>query len=56
MWQDELNTIESESYTTIDLRLQKKIKHINLILDIQNILDNRFVDKKGGLSPGRYII
>jgi iron complex outermembrane recepter protein len=56
MWQDELNTIELEPYTTIDLGLRKNLKRINLSIDIQNILDKRFIDKKGGLSPGRFII
>ena len=56
MWQDELNTLKLESYTTIDLGLRKPFNKFSLSLDVQNILDLRFIDKKGGLSPGRFII
>jgi len=56
MWQDELNILKLESYTTIDLALRKTFNKLSLSLDVQNILDKRFIDKKGGLSPGRFII
>ncbi len=56
MWQDELNTIKLEPYTTIDIGLRKELNKITFSIDAQNILDKRFIDKKGGLSPGRFII
>lgn len=56
MWADEYNTEKLDAYTTIDIRLQKQFKQFNLTLDVQNILDNQYVDKKNGLSPGRFVI
>ncbi len=58
MWQDELNTLKIEPYTKIDIRIQKRIfkNHLNLVLDIQNIIGKQHIDKKGGLSPGRFIM
>jgi len=56
MWADEYNTEKLDPYTTIDIRLQKQLKYFNLTLDVQNIFDNQYVDKKNGLSPGRFIM
>jgi len=56
MWADEFNSEKLDAYNTIDIRLQKQIKEFRLILNIQNILDNQYIDKKNGLSPGRFII
>ena len=56
IWQDELNTRKLQDYTTVDLSFQKEIKNLNFTVDIQNIMDIRFIDKKGGLSPGRFIM
>ncbi|MDF1547805.1 MAG: TonB-dependent receptor [Bacteroidales bacterium] len=56
MWQDELNTAKLAAYNTLDLRLQKSITHFNFSIDIQNIFDYQYIDKKGGLAPGRFIM
>ncbi len=57
MWSDERNTLELEPYATLDLRVAiHPVKHLSFVLDIQNILDKVYVDKKGGLAPGRYIL
>jgi len=56
MWADEYNTDKLDAYTTIDIRLQKRLNQLNVALDIQNILDNQYIDKKNGLSPGRFIV
>jgi iron complex outermembrane receptor protein len=56
MWQDELNTLKLEPYATIDISLRKELNKFTFSIDAQNILDKRFIDKKGGLSPGRFII
>ena len=55
-WYDDENTISIDSYNTIDLQLSKEfVKKINISLIIQNILDSEFIDRKGYLSPGRFI-
>jgi len=56
MWADEFNTEKLDAYTTLDIRFQKQLKQFNVDLTIQNILDNQYIDKKNGLSPGRFII
>ncbi|MBI9035410.1 MAG: TonB-dependent receptor [Bacteroidales bacterium] len=57
MWSDEQNTLKLEPYATLDLRIAvHPVKHLSLVLDIQNLLDKIYVDKKGGLAPGRYIL
>ena len=54
-WYDEVNTIVIDSYFLANFKISKTIKdHYNIYLDIQNIFDNEFVDRKGRLSPGRY--
>jgi iron complex outermembrane recepter protein len=56
-WYDEFNTILVDSYSLVNIRLSKYvIKNLQLVLDIQDLLDEQFVDRKGYLSPGRYIM
>ncbi len=55
-WADEQNTTVIDPYSNIDLRFSRQfMKHIVCALDIQNIFDHTYIDKKGGLSPGRFI-
>jgi len=55
-WADEQNIAIIDPYTTIDIRFSRQFfKHIICSIDIQNILNNEYIDKKGGLSPGRFI-
>ncbi len=54
-WTDEQNSAIINDHFTIDLNLSREWnKKITIAFDLQNILDNEFIDKKGGLSPGRY--
>ena len=56
-WFDDENTIKVEDYFLINLRLSRKfLKNFKLYLDVQNILDQEYIDRKGQLSPGRYIV
>jgi len=55
-WFDDENTILIDDYFTANLRIAEKIKkHFKIWLDIQNIFDTEFIDRKGQLSPGRFI-
>ncbi len=55
-WYDDENTILIEAYDIIDLQISRAFgKHLYASLTIQNILDNEYIDRKGYLSPGRYI-
>lgn len=56
-WYDEENSEIIPGYSLINLRLSKTLfKKLELILDIQDLLDEQFVDRKGYLSPGRFIL
>jgi len=55
-WYDDENTILLEAYDIIDMQISREFgKHFYASLTIQNILDNEYIDRKGYLSPGRYI-
>jgi len=55
-WYDDENTILIDAYNLIDLQFSKAFgKHFFASLSIQNILDNEYIDRKGYLSPGRFI-
>jgi iron complex outermembrane receptor protein len=57
MYADEENELLLEPYATLDLRLSLNVLDPFIItLDVQNMLDKIYVDKKGGLAPGRFII
>ena len=55
-WYDDENTILIEAYDMFDVQVSKDFaKKFTASLDIQNIFDNEFIDRKGYLSPGRFI-
>ncbi len=57
MYLDEANNQIVDDYFTCDLRLSRMInKKIFFALDVQNIFDHVYVDKKQRLSPGRFIL
>jgi hypothetical protein len=53
-WGDEVNSYKIDSWNTYNLRLWKEYKSIKFTLDIQDLLDNPYTDKKGLISPGRF--
>jgi len=56
-WYDEENTVIIDEYSLINIRISKMItKRISAVLDVQDLLDERFIDRKGYLSPGRFIM
>ncbi|MCD4682837.1 MAG: TonB-dependent receptor [Bacteroidales bacterium] len=56
-WYDEENTKIIESYSLINLRLSRRIiKNLVATLDIQDLLNEQFIDRKGYLSPGRFFM
>lgn len=56
-WYDEENTEMIESYSVINLRLSRSIaKGLRAALDIQDLFDEQYIDRKGYLSPGRFIM
>ena len=56
IWADAENTQIIDSYYIFDAKLSKKIKDKLFIgFTVQNILDDPFIDKKGRLSPGRFM-
>lgn len=56
-WYDDENTILIDAYQTVDLKLSKAFaRHFLASLTIQNILNNKYIDRKGFEAPGRFII
>jgi len=56
-WIDDDNTQLVDSYSIVDFKSSFRInKTFNVYLDIQNLLDNEFIDRKGYPSPGRLIL
>ena len=56
-WFDDENTEYIEAYRTIDLKISRTfLKNLNASLTIQNLLDDEFIDRKGLLSPGRFVL
>jgi len=53
-WGDEINSYKINPWNTFNLRLWKEYKSIKFVLDIQDLLDNPYIDKKGLLSTGRF--
>lgn len=55
-WADDENSILIDSYSLFNFRIHKEFfNHLNVAFDVQNILDKEYIDRKGYLSPGRYI-
>ncbi|MBN2236674.1 MAG: TonB-dependent receptor [Bacteroidales bacterium] len=55
-WFDDENTIKIDAYFVANLRISKTLKkHYKFYVDIQNLFDNAFIDRKGQVSPGRFI-
>jgi iron complex outermembrane receptor protein len=55
-WFDDENTIQIDDFFVANLRITETImKHFKIYLDVQNIFNTGFIDRKGQLSPGRYI-
>ncbi len=55
-WYDEENTEIINGYSLFNVRVSRPIfKNFRATLDIQDIFDVRFIDRKGYLSPGRFI-
>lgn len=56
-WYDDENTQYIEPYHVFGLKLSKTLKQgVGFTLSIQNIFDNVTIDRKGKLSPGRFIM
>lgn len=54
---DDQNILIIDDYLTVDVRLSRMInKNLFFALDIQNIFDKVYIDKKQRLSPGRFIL
>jgi iron complex outermembrane receptor protein len=55
-WFDDENTILLDEYFLLNMRITQTIKkQFRLHLDVQNILNSIYIDRKGQLSPGRYV-
>lgn len=56
-WYDEMNTALVDSYSLVNIRLSKYVmKDLQLIFDVQDLFDERYIDRKGYVTPGRFIM
>lgn len=56
-WFDDENKVKVDSYDFMDFKLTWNIfKYASSSIIVQNIFDNQFIDKKGLLSPGRFMV
>jgi iron complex outermembrane receptor protein len=56
-WYDDENSSKIEDYFIVNMKLSKQLKKkFKIYLDIQNLLDIDYIDRKGQVSPGRFII
>lgn len=56
-WYNDENTVKIDGFHLFDVELSKKIgKHFEAALIVQDIFDKVFIDRKGRLSPGRFIL
>lgn len=55
-WYDDENTTKIDAYNMIDFQVSKDFyTYFNASIIIQNILNEAYIDRKGYLSPGRFI-
>lgn len=55
-WGDDINSHHIEPWNTFDLKLWREFHGIKLSMDVFDIFDNPYIDKKGLMSPGRYFL
>lgn len=55
-WFDPENTILVDGYFLLNAKISKSFfNHYYFAIEAQNLLDNQYVDRKGQLSPGRFM-
>jgi len=61
-WVNDLNQVDEivlddqyPAYSTVDLKFSKEFKNVFVNLSLQNIFDKKHYDRKGAISPGRFI-
>lgn len=55
-WGDDVNSYKIEPWNTFDLRIWREFFGVKFSLDVFDLLDNPYIDKKGLMSPGRYFL
>jgi iron complex outermembrane recepter protein len=55
-WSDDANTIIIPGYNSIDLKIIKIVKSYTAALTVHDIMNNRHLNEKGELSPGRFFM
>ncbi len=55
-WGDDINSHHIEPWNTFDLRVWQEYKGIKVSMDVFDIFDKPYKDKKGLMSPGRYFL
>lgn len=56
-WFDDANTMLLDRYQLLDIKVYRNfLKQFTASLTVQNLLDKEFIDRKGYLNPGRFIL
>ncbi len=56
-WYDDENTTLIQAFTTIDIKIYRTFfKKFGISLSVENLLDEQYIDRKGRVGPGRFIM
>ncbi len=55
-WGDEINSYKVNPWNTFDLRIWREYRNAKVSVDVYDLFDNPYIDKKGLMSPGRYFM
>lgn len=55
-WGDDINSHHVKAWNTFDLRVWREYRGIKASMDVFDLFDNPYIDKKGLVSPGRYFL
>ncbi|PLW92736.1 MAG: hypothetical protein C0592_09265 [Marinilabiliales bacterium] len=55
-WADDINTLEIDSYNVVNLYLGAQFKNIGVAFSVNDVFDVQYIDRKGLLSPGRFMM
>lgn len=55
-WGDEVNSYKVNPWNTFDLKMWREFRGAKLSVDVYDLFDNPYIDKKGLMSPGRYFL
>ncbi|MBN2729002.1 MAG: TonB-dependent receptor [Bacteroidales bacterium] len=56
IWSDDLNTLPVDAFHVVNLYLGAQFKNLGVAFSVNDLFDVQYIDRKGLLSPGRFMI